>query len=110
MFPWIKSMENPGMDIEFNNNNPQQSNIAYSSQTDKLLKENNVLLHTLIMQNKIHFEYKDDKQYTTNININQHAKNTKLALDNLYKLTNTQLEDKALHIPMTGQTKKESLV
>jgi hypothetical protein len=106
----IKSME---MDVENNNNsssntpeshNTRNKKSKNSNSLEKLLEQNNILLHTLIMQNKIHFEYEDDKKYTTNVTINQHAKNTQTALNNLYKSTNAQLTDKTLHIPMTGQT------
>ena len=120
MFTGVKSMEWT-MDIESDAHKiappmQQNSNIKSSKEkidfhktpkennkTNKLLKENSILLHTLIMQNKIHFEYHDDTRFTTDITINQHAKNTQLALDNLYKSTNAQLDDKSLHIPMTGQ-------
>jgi hypothetical protein len=113
----IKSMENWGMEIEQTNKLSKSSNTSEhsnttnqrskkSNRTDKLLKQNNILLHTLIMQNKIHFEYEDDQKYTTHISINEAAKNTKAALDNLYKSTNEQLKDKTLYIPMMGETEK----
>ena len=120
----IKSME---MDIEERNNytpsNTSESSSTIStksksnnsnnndSQTDKLLKQNNALLkdlvvltHTNIMQDKIHFEYLDNKQHATTIPIDRHAKDAQTALDNTYKSTNAQLKNKALHIPMTGAT------
>jgi hypothetical protein len=116
IFTGIKSMENWGMEIEQTNklsksSTSEQSNKANqkskkSNRTDKLLRQNNILLHTLIMQNKIHFEYEDDQKYTTHISINEAAKNTKIALDNLYKSTNEQLKDKTLYIPMMGETEK----
>jgi hypothetical protein len=118
----IKSMENWGMEVEQTHKLSKSSNTSEHgnttnqkskkyNKTDKLLHQNNVLLHTLIMQNKIHFEYEDDQKYTTHISINETAKNTKIALDNLYKSTNEQLKDKTLYIPMMGETqnnKKES--
>jgi len=118
----IKSMENWGMEVEQTHKLSKSSNTLEHgnttnqkskkyNKTDKLLKQNNILLHTLIMQNKIHFEYEDDQKYTTHISINETAKNTKIALDNLYKSTNEQLKDKTLYIPMMGEiqdNKKES--
>ena len=105
----IRSFTCMGMDVEDNifdaksNNNNQTAQLL--QENNKLLKDLIVLTRTKIIQSKIHFEYDDDKRYTTDMTINQHAKNTQQALDNLYKATNTQLEDKALHIPMTGQVK-----
>lgn len=113
MFMNIKSMDVENNNNSYNQHTPsQQYNNTHNSSSNKssntaaLLKENNVLLHTLIMQNKIHFEYHDDTRFTTNMTINQHAKNTKIALDNLYRTANQQLQDQSLHFPMTGQTKK----
>jgi hypothetical protein len=120
IFAGIKSMENWGMEVEQTHKSNKSSNTSEHSdtnnlkskkynRTDKLLHQNNVLLHTLIMQNKIHFEYEDDKKYTTDKTINQHAQNTKKSLDSLYKATNEQLKDKTLHIPMTGETEKQKV-
>ncbi len=105
------------MDVEFNNNSSKQRNTSQqgdttntrskkNNQTDKLLETNNILLYTLIMQNKIHFEYQDNIRFTTDVTINRHANDTKKALDNLYVSSNTQLNDKSLHIPMTHSTIK----
>lgn len=104
------------MDVEFSNNSSKQRNTSQqgdttntskkNNQTNKLLKANNILLHTLIMQNKIHFEYEDNIRFTTDVTINRHANETKKSLDNLYASSNTQLEDKSLHIPMTHSTTK----
>jgi len=108
MFTGIKGMEDSGiMDVEItkSRNAPQPKNKTNkipkeTSTTDKqLLKENNILLHALIMQNKIHFEYNENTRISSNT---LDRKATRSALDKLYTSTNTQLEDKTLHIPMTS--------
>jgi hypothetical protein len=112
MFTYIKSMENLDMDIETHNNSEKTSHQHDASntksnnnnQTNKLLKDNNILLHTLIMQNKIHFEYQDSVKHDPRQSINLHTKDALVAVDNLYKSHNSQIKDKALHIPMTGKT------
>lgn len=118
MFTCVKSME---MEVEECNNH-NSSNTSESSSTinaksnnsnptDKLLKQNleatkttNILLYTLIMQNKTNIEYQDNIKHDTRQSIDLHAKDTKTAFDILYKSTNAQLKDKTLHIPMTGKT------
>lgn len=87
------------------------SHITSSNHTNKLLKQNNALLkdlvvltHTKIMQDKIHFEYHDNKQHETKVPMDQHAREAQTALNNTYKSANAQLKNKALHIPMTGAT------
>lgn len=111
-------MENSGMDVEAYNNtntlhssasqesNPLNQTSKKHSRTDTLLKKNNILLHTLIMQNKIHFEYEDEQKYTIDKSVNQLAKETKISLDKLYTKANKQLKDESLYIPMTGETEK----
>jgi hypothetical protein len=96
------------------NNTSEQNNASHTksgNNTDKLLKENNaltketnVLLHTLIMQNKTNIEYRDSIKHDTKHSIDQHAKEAQVTFDNLYKSHNAQLKNKALHIPMTGAT------
>jgi hypothetical protein len=113
-------METSVMDIDTYNNSELQSSTSQQnittnpisskhSRTDKLLKQNNILLHTLIIQQKIHFEYEDDQKYTIDKSVSQLAREAKLSLDNLYKSTNAQLKDKTLHIPMAGETEKPKI-
>jgi hypothetical protein len=113
IFTGIKSMDIEVLDKSYqlgetseqnDTPNPKSKKSNRSNRTDELLRQNNILLHALIMQNKIHFEYHDDIKYETQISVNQTAKNTRLALDKLYTSTNEQLKDKTLFIPMTGQT------
>src|SRR5260221_1866154 len=102
IFTCIKGME---MDVEeclnhTPSNTSEQDNTPRtksSNHTDKLLKQNNdllkdlvVLTHTKIMQDKIHFEYQDNKQHETKVPIDQHAKEAQTALNNTYKSANAQ--------------------
>jgi hypothetical protein len=67
---------------------------------NKTLEDNNTLLHTLILQNKLHFEFDSSHQ--------SKFKEFSSELDNLYKANNAQLNDKSLHIPMSCKSKYRS--